>query len=120
MRFAKDIWDDYLDIIEQMTALRNISGVTMYGLDDKRSKLHAELNEYYRNNIRDYNGGFNESNFKLYTDNLDLLIEYIDRYSWSGGIADKIERYFSYTSTKCFISGETKDRNDLLKKLQIQ
>lgn len=120
MRFAKDIWDDYLDIIEQMTVSRNISGVTMYGLDDKRSKLHAELNEYYLNNTGKYNGGFNASNFKLYTDNLDLLIKHVDGYSWSGTISDKIERYFSYTSTKAFISGETKDRNDLLKKLQIQ
>ncbi|MDR2057345.1 MAG: hypothetical protein LBP83_03510 [Dysgonamonadaceae bacterium] len=103
-----ELWEEYLSLIKEMSDTRDIACTTLYGLDCRRSEIHEKMNEYYRNRIGDYAGGFNPDNLKLYTDNLDKLTAFIDTLDYKGKIHEKIARFFRLQIGQVVLSGATR------------
>ena len=109
MKTIKELWTDYIDIIDTMQEMRGLTGATLYSLDNKRSKIHGQLNEYYKKTIGNYAGGFDPERLKSYTDNLDKLIERIDTFNWGGTIPQKIALFFDSQYGSILLSNSSKE-----------
>lgn len=83
-------WYEYLELINNMVKMPG-----MYGLDERRSKLHLKLTEYYK----DFWDKFIPERFNEICHNLDRVIDFkppLENY-------DTIKPYASEISTRMLI-----------------
>lgn len=104
MDIIEKLWTDYLSIIDNISKL-GVPG--LYAVENMRRELHEKLIMYYEKEIKN----FRKKRFKLFTDNLDILVDFSPPIMSRGNsirfYAKKMARWCYCQEGIYFLSGKT-------------
>jgi len=98
-----ETWYEYLELMNNMIAMPG-----MYGLDERRSKLHRKLIEYYKDFWSDNEDEFIPERFNEICHNLDRVIGFrppLKRYDSLKPYVSEIDRRMVIGDLKQYVLG---------------